>query len=558
MKKWEILTKQPFDTSEISIEDIIQVLLANRGQDDKAAVEHFLHPDLKDITPVSVGIDDEQLRKALQRIKKGIDAKEKIIVYGDYDVDGITGTAILWETIHDLKGNVFPYIPHRVEEGYGLSVKGITNLLTQHPDTKLIITVDNGIVANEAVAFANERNLEVIVTDHHVSAGEEKTVLPKALAIVHTTKLCGAGVAWVLSKAMRKAYGSELSDDPHLELAALGTVADLVPLTGANRAIVKFGLEKLRTTKRKGLVSLFEEADIDQQALGVYQIGHVIGPRLNATGRMESGMDSLRLLCTRDTIRARELAHLLGKTNRERQQVMFEATEHASLSVKKRESLKKLLFVSDETYPEGVIGLIAGRLVEEYYRPAIVVSRGKNTSKGSVRSVNGFNIIEFLRQSSEYFVNVGGHPMAAGFTVETEKLDKLQELLEEMAEKLVGEDVLVRSVKVDMELPFSQISQRLYRQLQDLGPFGMGNPEPTFVTNNVEVKELRLLGKESTHLKLLLQHDFGPILEAIAFGMGSYFSELSRGDLIAIVYTIDENTWQGQTKLQLKIKDIRK
>jgi single-stranded-DNA-specific exonuclease len=269
-------------------------------------------------------------------------------------------------------------------------------------------------------------------------------------------------------------------------------------------------------------------------------------------------MDSLRLLCTKDANRAAELASLLGRTNRERQSVMFNASEHASLSLKGREALKKLLIVSDETYPEGVIGLVAGRLVEEYYRPAIVISKGEKMSKGSVRSVNGFNIIEFLRSASDYFVNVGGHPMAAGFTVETEKLEKMQELLEEMAEGLLHDSILTRSLKIDAVIPFSLISDEFYRSIQQLAPFGMGNPEPTFVSEKVEVKDIRILGKDGKHLKLLLQQEFGQILETVAFGMGDLFNSIKKGDFIDVAYTVDENTWNGITKLQLKVKDIKK
>lgn len=579
-KNWEIQISKEHSVpqgrftkgiEELSIETLIALILENRGIKTEEEKQEFLHPKLEDVTIESVGIDVTQVEKTIQRITQAINNQEQIIAYGDYDVDGITGAAILWETLHSIGARVMPYIPHRVEEGYGLSVKGITNVKELYPDTKLIITVDNGIVANEAVAFANSQHIEVIITDHHVSAGEGKphpgtslseksSEYPAALAIVHTTKLCGAGVAYLLTKEIIANNNQKpvLKEDTHLELAALGTIADLVPLTGANRTIVKFGLKKLQQTQRIGLQALFQEAEIDSTSLGVYQVGHQIGPRLNATGRMESAMDSLRLLCTKDSARAHQLAQLLGKTNKERQQVMFQATEHASLTVKERKALKKLLIVSHDTYPEGVIGLVAGRLVEEYYRPAIVIARGEKLSKGSVRSVNGFNIIEFLRSASEYFVNVGGHPMAAGFSVETEKIEKLQEVLEEMAEELLNDTTLTRVLRIDAVIPFSLITQELFHAINQLAPFGMGNPDPTFVSEKVEIKDMRLLGKEGKHMRLILQQDFGPILEAVAFGMGERFNEFTKGDLIDVAYTIDENTWQGQTKLQLKIKDIKK
>ena len=239
------------------------------------------------------------IKKTLNRLQKAKDHKELVIVYGDYDVDGITGTAILWESMIALGFEVMPYIPHRVDEGYGLSKIGIINVKEQYPQVKVIITVDNGIVANEAVDFATKEKIDVIITDHHLADSKDK---PQALATIHTTLLCGAGIAWLLAKEIQRKFGTIGKDDEdlHLELAALATVADLVPLTGANRAIVRHGINKLRKTERFGLVALFLQAALDAGKIGTYEIGYVIGPRLNASGRLESAMDSLRLLCTRD------------------------------------------------------------------------------------------------------------------------------------------------------------------------------------------------------------------------------------------------------------------
>jgi single-stranded-DNA-specific exonuclease len=251
-----------------------------------------------------------------------------------------------------------------------------------------------------------------------------------------------------------------------------------------------------------------------------------------------------------------ELAHKLGTTNRERQMVMMNATEHASLSIKAKNTLKKMLVVADEKYPEGVIGLVAGRLVEEYYRPSIVISRGKKISKGSVRSVSGFNIIDFLRSISEYFVSVGGHPMAAGFTIETEKIALLQEKIEEIAESLVDDSILTRSLRIDCEIPFSVISKGFYDHLQQLAPFGMGNPEPIFATTGVTIEDIRYIGKENKHLKLIVSSGETKF-EAVAFGMGDKMQELSEKKTVSLAYVVDENVWNGNRKLQLKIKDVK-
>jgi single-stranded-DNA-specific exonuclease len=419
----------------------------------------------------------------------------------------------------------------------------------------LIITVDNGIVANEAVGFANEQGIDVIITDHHTVSD----IVPDAYAIVHTTKLCGAGIAYLLAQEI-KDLGLKNKDkdeeDIHLELAALGTVADLVPLTGANRAIVAEGLKKLQHTKRTGLVALFQQAKVAQDSMGVYEIGYIIGPRLNASGRIESAMDSLRLLCTTNKQRAEELAAKLELTNRERQQLLKDAAEHAIAGIKNNElGIKKILVIGHASYEEGVIGLVAGKLVEAFYRPAIVLSLGEKVSKASVRSISGFNIIEFLRLHKEYFVNIGGHPMAAGFTIETSKIPNLQKALEEKAEELLTDVLLKRTLKIDCEVPFEILTQELVEAIQQLAPFGMANFEPVFVTKGVTIDGMRILGKDSKHLKLVLKQD-PKNFEAIAFGMGELANSLKIGDKIDVAYCLDENTWNGETKLQLKVKDI--
>jgi single-stranded-DNA-specific exonuclease len=268
-------------------------------------------------------------------------------------------------------------------------------------------------------------------------------------------------------------------------------------------------------------------------------------------------MDSLRLICTRDNKRAGELAAKLGMTNKERQTVMLEAAEHAKLSVKAKKELKKLLVVAHESYPEGVIGLVAGRLVEEYYRPSIVIARGEKFSKGSVRSVSGFNIIEFLRSLSDYFVNVGGHPMAAGFTIETEKIEALQERIEDLTESLIDDVTLIRRLRIDCEVPLRIITDRFYKTLSALEPFGMGNPQPVFVSKNVTIADKRIMGKMGNHVKFVLTGEAAE-LDGIAFGMAEETSDIDVGDSVDVAYTVDENNWRGNKKLQLKIKDIVK
>ncbi len=546
-KRWVILGKHP--AKKASIQDILTILLHNRGIKGKKQTDNFITPSLGLVTAKSVGIDALQLKRAIERIKSAITNAETIVIFGDYDVDGITGTAILWETLYKKTKHVFPYIPDRVEEGYGLSIKGMTNVLAKHPKTTLVITVDNGIVAGAAAVWAKDKGIDVIITDHHTSGKQT----PDAYAIVHTTNLCGAGVAYLLSQAFK-----EKGDiDDHLELAALGTVADLVPLTGANRAIVKFGITSLKQTKRPGLRALYQAAGIDPSTMSVYTIGHLIGPRLNATGRLASAMDSLRLLCTPDTSRAQKLSDYLERTNRERQLMMREATDHATLLARETVSSRKLIVVSHESYQQGVIGLVAGRLVEEYYRPAIVIARGKEESKASARSIRGFNIIEALRQSAGLLIDVGGHPMAAGFTLETKLIEQFTQLLEKIAEPLLTDDLLEKKLQIDCKLPFSIITKSFYKKLQTLAPFGMANAEPVFMTEDVTVEDIRVIGHGATHLKMIVRRD-NTSFDAIGFGLGELSSDIHAGDTVALAYSIDENTWNGSTKLQLKVKDISK
>jgi single-stranded-DNA-specific exonuclease len=545
------VTQSPYK----SLDDIFAVLLANRGISSKREIEDFLFPELSKITHKSVGIDEEQLERAIKRIQKAIKLNQKIIIFGDYDVDGITGTAILWESIYQEYKNVSPYIPDRFEEGYGLSVKGIDNLLKKYPDTKLIITVDNGIVAYEALKHAKKLKIDVIVTDHHVKGKEELD----CFALIHTTQICGAAVGYMLSLALRNQ--PLIDSDQFLDLVALATVADLVPLTGASRAFVKFGLEALLKIQRPGLQALFNLSGIGKDKIGVYEIGHVIGPRLNASGRILSAMDSLRLLCTKRYDKGQELAVKLDQTNKERQLLTEEFTQIACSQCEEI-NLDRISFVSHTDFNEGVIGLVASRLVERYYKPSFVVSIGKDISKGSARSISGVNIIEMIRAVGVHVVQAGGHPMAAGFTVETTKIEILRDALQKHAEKIVADEHLERKLSIDLKLKLDDITMDLYKKIQLLAPFGMKNPEPLFVSKKVIIEEARAIGANGKHLKLKLNQESriknqGDAFDAVAFGMGEKISDLKTGSLIDIVYTIDLNVWRGKESLQLKIKDLK-
>lgn len=543
MKKWKVLSTN----TEFSSEDkVIKELYNLRQISDK---EKFINPNVSDLNIDNTSISKKEITKTINRIEKAIKNNEKIIILGDYDVDGICASAILWETIYSKYKNVFPYIPNRFTEGYGISKKTIDNLLKQHPDAKLIITVDNGIVANSPIKYAEEKNVDVIITDHHL-AGDK---LPEAYAIIHTTELCGAGVAWMLAQEIKKEIFKIKNDKKeHLELAALATVADLVPLTGLNRIIVKLGLKELQNTKRLGLIELMKLAKINKKDLGVYEIGYIIGPRLNASGRVEHAIESLRLLCSNDKKYVKNVALLLENTNRLRQQMVIDSFQHAKLSLMTK-NINKIILISHESYSEGVIGLISSKLVEHFYKPAITISLKEKISKGSARSINGVNIVELLRSVSHALKEVGGHPMAAGFSLETERIEEFYLALNKEAEKIPNK-LFERELKVDMEIPLNLVSESLYEKIQKLSPFGMGNPEPVFLVKNAQVESFKRLGKDGAHLKVFFKKG-KDIIEGIGFGMGDL--ELENTKEIDAVFTIDINSWQDKKSLQLRLRDIK-
>lgn len=541
-RSWQISRKIQDAGHEISSEEIVRSILGDRGIVSPKDHREFIDPaDPITCTAKNVGIEEKNLTHAIKRIEKAIAGKESIVVYADYDADGITAGAIMWETLWKLGARVMPYIPHRVEEGYGLSKKGIDAVRAQF-DPSVIITVDHGITAKEEISYAEKFGIDVIVTDHHV----KPPTLPRC-TIVHTTQLSGAGVSWFVAK--------ELSKAAPVELAAVGTIADLLPLIGINRSIVKFGLEALRKTKRVGLNALILEAGIKKDTIDSYSVSHMLAPRLNAMGRLEHALDALRLLCTSDDMKAKLLAQKLGITNKERQQLTVDTVIHAKDLVPKQ--LKKLIFIAHESYNPGVIGLVAGRLVEEYYRPAIVLAIGDGYAKASARSIPGFNIVEAIRSCSDLLVDVGGHPMAAGFTVETKHISKLQKKLEALAEKVLDEEKLTRVLRIDAEMPLTMVTQNLWRELESLQPFGFGNYEPVFATRGVQVTDARLIGATRKHLKFkVTSKGSRGALDAIGFNMSGLYGKLESGTPIDLAYTIDMNEWNGSRNLQLKVKDI--
>lgn len=542
IKKWVVIRKLEDDNLNLNSGDVIDILLENRGLKSKKEKEEFFSPKVPEkITLKELGIKNEVIKKIKKRVISALKKKEKVFIYGDYDADGISGTGILWEGLNFLGLDVLPYIPERFSEGYGVNYESVKALKENYPNFKLLFTVDNGIVASSEISDIKKLGIDVIICDHHTKGKSP----PKAYAIFYSDKLCGAALAWILSR--------ELTKKPlGLELAAIGTIADQMPLIGINRSFAKFGISELRQTRRLGLLALFEEAGVNTANIGTYEINYLIAPRINAMGRLKNAIDSLRLLCTKDRNRAYNLAQELSATNTKRQRIVDDVLSHAKTLVNKE---KKVIILSHESYHEGVIGLAAGKLVEEYYRPSIVIAKGIEISKASARSISGFNIIEAIRAQERLIENGGGHPMAAGFSIRTEMIDKFIQSFEKDNSKILTNKLLAPKLRIDLTMGFDLIKEDLVKKLEKFEPAGLGNPTPTFETDNVEVIESRLVGRDKSHLKLVLRNR-SVILDAIGFGLGFGNNNLVKGNKVNIVYTIEENVWNGSRSIQLKIKDI--
>lgn len=513
--KWKVALKKS--------DDLFEQLLINRKVKNK---KNFFNPKILDYKK---DLAIPGISKALERIKKAIKNEELIIAYGDYDVDGICGAATLYLGLTKMGARVLPYIPHREKEGYGISSVGLD--FSKDAGAGLIISCDTGIVAFEQAKYAKKLGLDLIITDHHEPQGTKR---PDAFCIIHSIKLCGTAVAWTL-----------FQDEDLLDLVALATIADMMPLMGVNRALVKTGLMKLNFTQRVGLLALFQEAGLSLGEIGSYEVGHIIAPRLNAMGRLEHAIDSLRLLCTKDLEKAKRLASLVGETNNKRKLLTQEAVEQAKLMI--NESAKIHVVASDNWNP-GIIGLVAARICEETGKSSIAISMGEEHSKGSARGSGTVNVVEIIRSCEDLLVAVGGHFGAAGFTIATKNIKIFQKRLENMDLPITNED---KTLEIEAEVPVKKLTLELAKNLQDFEPFGIGNPQPVLSTFNMELIDIRTVG-DGKHLKGKADE-----IDFIAFGMGEMLDVLTSGQLVNLAYNLEINKWQAQEKLQLKVLDCQ-
>ncbi len=548
MKKWQFLNQVK---GQFTVDKVIKALLANRGLKTKISRQEFLQPKpVNKLTVQDVGLNEKELKRTTSRIQKAIKNKEKAIIYGDYDADGICATAILWEALNRLGLQVMPFIPNR-QEGYGL--KNIRLQQFKEEKISLIITVDNGIVHNLQAKKAKALGLDLIITDHHLQGKK----IPDAFSIIHTTKLAGCGVAYFLARFLEKNITGQTDFNRDLDLVVIGTIADVVPLIGPNRSLVKTGLDCFAGNKRPGLKALFSLSGLSLNDLSAWQIAFIVAPRLNASGRLEDPMQSLRLVCTRNRERAERLAWQIDGFNQERQKILEQTVLKARSLWLATDQKAKLVFVADKDFHEGIIGLVAGKLAEEFSRPAIVATFDQRTVKASARSIDGFNIVEAIRQHADLLSSHGGHPKAAGLALPIEAFEQFRQLIVAFANDRLRDRDLKPLLRVDLPLKLAQIDLDFYRQLSQLEPFGEGNPEPLFAAFDLEVVQAGLVGKDKNHLQLTVKQLDGLPIKAIGFNCGSFYPSLTRGTSVDIAFNLLRNDFAGRTSLQLKIRDIR-
>lgn len=496
------------------------------------------------------------MEEAVARIEEALKKEEKIMIYGDFDADGVTSTVLLEEVLGQLGGQVGHYIPDRFNEGYGLNENAISEIIKG--GASLIICVDCGVRDVELVGRARNEDVDVVVIDHH-EPGKE---IPPAVAVVNPRQkddaypfksLAGVGLAYKVAQALSSKMGGGLNEEV-LDLVALGTVADVVRLRGENRLLAARGIDRLNSTSRPGMMELMKIARVRPGSIGAATIGFVIGPRLNAAGRLGSAEHAVRLLATSDEGEAKLLAEKLEKANRKRQMLTEKAVDDAIISIEAKGGETDAIIVAQKSFNEGVVGLVASRLKELYYRPAFVGARGDEITRGSARSIPGFNVATALDGCSDILIKYGGHEKAGGFTLETKKLRQFEERLIGIAGEQLDADRLLPKMEIDAEVRISDLDADLLDFMYLMEPFGEGNRAPVLMTKKVTVAAKRAVGAEGKHLKLTLRGE-GRSMDAIAFRKGHLASELP--EIVDVAYRLERNEYLGIQSLQMKVDDFR-
>ncbi len=557
-KKWSVIGEEDKAdrrlAEQLGISSFLASILRRRNLDDVGKASAFLYPETEQVYYDPFLMRD--MEPAVERIRQAILQQEKIVVYGDYDVDGITSSALLVRALRRLGATADYYIPRR-QEGYGLHTAALCRLADN--GATLVITVDCGIASKTEIEELRGK-LDIIVTDHHLPG----ISIPDAVAVIDPHRqdceypfkeLAGVGVAFKLCQALYHAIRNE-TFEADIELVALGTVADIVPLLSENRKLVKLGLSRMKETQVIGLEKLIEASGLGGKNISSGQVGFVLAPRLNAAGRLAAAMRGVELLLSEDSVQAMEIAAELNMLNSERQQIEADIVEQAKLQLESVDiSSAKTLIIVGEGWNPGVIGIVASRLVELYYRPTIVISIQDGIGKGSCRSIRGFHLFDALTAAKDTLVQFGGHEMAAGLTILPENINALQQSLDDYAEKhLMPQDYIPR-LELEAELRPENISYDLVSELAKLEPFGMGNPRPLFGCFNLKGFDAKIIGREGQHLKFFLKNG-DKTLEAIGWNMSEKLVLLNRGR-IDMAFVPELNDWGGRITIQCKLAEIR-
>ncbi len=541
----------------LNISPLTAKVLINRGMDTNKKCIEFLDTELSNLfDPFLLNDMDKATDKIIEKIELG----EKICIYGDYDADGITSISILKMFFDSIDADSFYYVPNRLEEGYGLNKLAIDYIVSE--GTSLLITVDCGITNFDEVDYLNEKKIEVIVTDHHQC--EDR--LPNAFSVINPNRkdskypfdsLAGVGVAFKLVQALSSKLNISIEYKKILPLVTIGTIADIVPLVSENRVIVKNGLEMIKSSDNIGLQALLEVSGLKNQKIYSYHVGFVLGPRLNASGRLGLAKNGVELFLSNDYNKAMVLAKKLDKENNERQEIENRIIEDVDRQIREKIDLNKerVIVLASEEWHSGVVGIVASRVVEKYYRPTILFAIEGDEAKGSARSIPSFNIYNGLTKCSECFEKFGGHEQAAGILIKTAKIDEFRKKINELAFESLDEYELIPEISVDCEIDANDISLKTAKELKSLEPFGVGNPSPQFIFKDGIVKDYRKIGKEKNHIKMLLKKADKEI-DTVGFNFGDYAEVLNYDDKIDLVVSLDINEYMGKVTPQLLIKDI--
>ena len=567
-RQWTVKTVADEETAaqlatELGIDRVLANLLVQRGVCTFEDARSFFRPRLEDLHDPFLMAD---MDKAVERVHEAIVGGEKILVYGDYDVDGTTAVALVYSFIRRFTQKVDFYIPDRYDEGYGLSYKGLD--WAGDNGVNLVITLDCGIKAIDKVEYARAKGIEVIICDHHLPEDE----LPGAVAVLDPKRedchypfddLCGCGVGFKLVQGYVKKYDldPELLD-PLLDLQVVSIASDLVSMTGENRILAHYGLKRLNENPRKGLLAMINLAKLEPGHINIDDIVFKIGPRINAAGRMESGRLAVELLTATDDQTAFRIGEQINDSNNERKSIDREITQEALDMVRNGEALEteNVTIVYNPTWNKGVVGIVASRLVEAYYKPTVVLTKSNGFVTGSARSVSGFDLYASIESCADLLENFGGHVYAAGLTMKEDNLEEFCKRMNKFVSGNITREELTPVVEIDAQLDFSQITPKFTRILKQFQPFGPGNSNPVFLTEDVyDAGNGRKVGAGGVHLKLDLMQESQPYrqIAAIGFNMSDYYEYIKAGNPIDICYSIVENFYRGSSTIQLRLKDVR-